>query len=107
VGEEVLLLEQIAGERVSLFILDRSPFPSAFDQLYQAAVQKAYDVMEARGLARFDFIRLDEPILEWVEIAPDPMDEQFLLTAASAGWDEDSLLQSLLQHSGRDHSLGV
>jgi D-alanine-D-alanine ligase-like ATP-grasp enzyme len=106
-GEEVLLLEHMAGERVSLFILDRSPFPSAGDQLYLAAVQKAYDVMEARGLARFDFIRSDKPILEWVEIAPDPLDEQFLQIAASAGWDEDRVLQSLVQHSGRDHSLGV
>ena len=106
-GEEVLLLEQMAGERVSLFILDRSSFPSAGDQPYLATAQKAYDVMEARGLARFDFIRSDEPILERIEIAPDPLDEQFLQTAASAGWDEDRVLQSLVQHSGLDHSLGV
>jgi D-alanine-D-alanine ligase-like ATP-grasp enzyme len=105
-GEEVLLLEQMAGERVSLFILDRSPFPSVGDHLYLAAAQKAYDVMEARGLARFDFIRLNEPILERVEIAPDPLDEHFLQTAASAGWGKERLLQSLVQHSGRDHSLG-
>jgi len=106
-GEEVLLLEQMAGERVSLFILDRSSFPSAGDQPYLATAKKAYDVMEARGLARFDFIRSDEPILERIEIAPDPLDEQFLQTAASAGWDEDRVLQSLVQHSGLDHSLGV
>jgi D-alanine-D-alanine ligase-like ATP-grasp enzyme len=106
-GEEVLLLEQMAGERVSLFILDRSSFPSAGDQPYLATAQKAYDVMEARGLARFDLIRLDEPILERVEIAPDPLDELFLQTAASAGWDEDRVLQSLVQHSGLDHSLRV
>jgi D-alanine-D-alanine ligase-like ATP-grasp enzyme len=106
-GEEVLLREQMVGERVSLFILDRSSFPSAGDPLYLATGQKAYDVMEARGLARFDFIRSDEPILERVEIAPDPLDEQFLQTAASAGWDEDRVLQSLVQHSGLDHSLGV
>jgi len=107
VGEEVLLLEQMPGERLSLFILDRLPFPDAGNQLFLAAAQKAYDVMEARGLARFDFIRSDEPILERIEIAPDPLNEQFLQTAALAGWDEDRVLQSLVQHSGRDHSLGV
>jgi D-alanine-D-alanine ligase-like ATP-grasp enzyme len=106
-GEEVLLLEQVAGEQVSLFILDRSPFPGAGDPLYLAAAQKAYDILEARGLARFDFIRSDEPVLERVEIAPDPLNELFLQTAALAGWDVDRLLQSLVQHSGRDHSLGV
>ena len=106
-GEEVLLLEQMAGERLSLFILDRSPFPGAGDRLYLAAARKAYDVMEARGLARFDFIRSDQPVLERVEITPDPLEEQFLQTAASAGWDEDRLLQTLLQHSGRDLSPGV
>jgi D-alanine-D-alanine ligase-like ATP-grasp enzyme len=106
-GEAVLLLEQMAGERVSLFTLDGSPFPDAGEPLYLAAVQRAYHVMEARGLARFDFIRSDEPILERVEIAPDPLDEQFLQTAALAGWDMDRVLQFLVQHSGRDHSPDV
>lgn len=103
-GEEVLLMERIPGERVSLFVLDRLPFPSDGDQPYLAIAQKAYDVMEARGLARFDFIRADEPILEWIEIAPDPLDEQLLQTAASVGWDVDKVLQSLVQHSARDLS---
>lgn len=101
-SEEVLLLEQIAEKRLSLFILDRSTFPIPGDQPYLAIAQKAYDVMEARGLARFDFIHSDEPILERIEIAPDPLDKQFLQTAASAGWDEDRVLQSLVQHSGKD-----
>jgi len=107
-GEEVLLLEQLPGERLSLYLLDRSPFPSATDPLYLQAVQIAYDTLEARGLARFDFIRSAEgPVLERIEIAPDPLDEQFLHSVASAGWDKERLLQALVQHSGRDHSQGV
>jgi hypothetical protein len=106
-GEEVLLLEQMEGERVSLFILDHLPFLRIGEQSYLATAQKAYDVMEARGLARFDFIRSDEPILEGIEIAPDPLDEQLLQTAAIVCWDEDRVLQSLVQHSGRDNSLSA
>ncbi len=56
-GEKALILEQMAGERVSLFLLDGLPFPSACGQPYLAAAQKACRVMEARGLVRFDFVR--------------------------------------------------
>ena len=58
VDEEVLLMEHMAGERVSLFILDRTPFPRDGLKRYLAPAQKTYDILEARGLARFDFYRL-------------------------------------------------
>jgi len=107
-SEEVLLLEQPAGQRFSLYLLDRKPFPQDCDLAYLEPAQQAYDTLEARGLARFDFIRSAEgPVLERIEIAPDPLDEQFLHSVASAGWDKERLLQALVQHSGRDHSQGV
>jgi hypothetical protein len=107
VGEEVLLLEKITGERVSIFILNNSPFLPTDQRPYLAAAQKVYGILEARGLARFDFICADKPVLEGVEIAPDPLDEKFLQAATLVGWNEDRVLQVLVQHSGRDHSSGA
>jgi len=103
-GSGYLLLEQVDGDQVSLFLLDRVPLPNTYDEHYLTIAQKAYDVMEARGLARFDFNQSNEPTLIGVDIAPDPLDEYLLITAASAGLDQDSILQLIIQHSGSDHT---
>ncbi len=102
-GEKALLLENVAGKRMSLFFLDRLPFPRACEPVYLKIAQKICAVMEVRGMVRLDFVSADEPILTWIDVTPDPLDETFLRTAGSAGWSEDRLLQSLVQHSGRDH----
>jgi hypothetical protein len=60
--------------------------------------------MEARGLARFDFV-LDEgdrPLLEAVDAAPDPLDERLLNAAEGVGWNLDRVLHALVQHSAMD-----
>jgi hypothetical protein len=105
--QQVLLQEHMPGPRVSQYILDGSAFPGAVDPLCLAAALKAYELLEARGLARFDFVRSGEPVLEGLEIAPDPLLGKLLESAAVAGWDQERLLEALVQHSGRDISPGV
>ena len=113
-AEEVLLLEQPDGERLSLYLLDGLPIlntcassadPAGLPCL--RAAQQAYDLLEARGLARFDFIEsAAEPLLEQIELAPDPMEEQFLASAAAGGWDKQRLLKMLVLHAARDAAAG-
>lgn len=103
-SEEVCLQEQAPGERVSLFMLDQTTFLGAGGQPYRAIARKAYEVIEARGLARFDFVCSDEPLLEGVDVAPDPLDGAFLQAASSAGWDQEHVLQAMVNHACRDRS---
>jgi hypothetical protein len=107
-SEEVLLQEQPKGERLSLYLLDRNPFLEDCDPLYLQSARQAYDLLEARGLARFDFIQTAgrQVLLEHIAIAPDPLDEQFLGSLAESGWDKARLLHALLQQAGRDHAAG-
>lgn len=98
--EKILLLKSIMGKRVSLFILDNKPLLSTPDSSYLLPAQKAYRVLEARGLARFDFIQGSQPVMVNIEIAPDPLDEDLLHKAALAGWDASHLLQLLVENAG-------
>ncbi len=100
--EKILLLNPTMGKRVSLFIFDNMPFLSTPGYSYLAPAQKAYRILEAKGLARFDFIQGSQPVLVRVEIAPDPLDEELLHEAALAGWDAGHLLQLLVEHAGND-----
>lgn len=100
--EKIFLMKSEMGKRVSLFILDNIPFLRSPGSSYLALAQKAYSILEARGLARFDFIPGSQPMLEKVEIAPDPLDEELLAEAALAGWDSSQLLQLMLEHAGSD-----
>lgn len=100
--EKITLIESPEGERVSLFVLDRAPFSATCVQPYLGIAQKAYDTLEARGLARFDFIRANEPLLERINVAPDPLDEKLLRAAAALGLDTNGVLQMLVRHAGRD-----
>lgn len=98
--ENILLLKSIMGKRVSLFILDNKPLLSAPDSSYLLPAQKAYRILEARGLARFDFIQGSQPVMVNIEIAPDPLDGDLLHKAALAGWDAGHLLQLLVENAG-------
>jgi len=101
--EEVLLLEQAAGEKLSVFILDNRPILKTTREAYLKPALAAYRLLEARGLVRFDFIVASEPILVGIDIAPDPLEDSLLQTAAEAGWNECRLFQSLLDCAARDH----
>ena len=94
--------QYLEGERTSVFLLNRMPlFPEKNPKFLEAA-QLTYDVLEARGLARFIFVKNAEPLLEDIEIAPDPLGEQLLQAAAKMGWNRERILQSLVQHPGND-----
>jgi D-alanine-D-alanine ligase-like ATP-grasp enzyme len=106
VHEKILLMKPLSGKRVSLFIMDNMPFLKTLDSSYLIPAQKAYHILEARGLARFDFIVSGKPILVNVEIAPDPLDEELIQEAGLAGWDERRLLQTIIDHAANDLQYG-
>jgi D-alanine-D-alanine ligase-like ATP-grasp enzyme len=100
--EEILLFEDSAANRVSLYLLDQAPFLGTDSPIIVSLAQKAYEVIEARGLARFDFVDGAAPVLERIDIAPDLLADQFIRAAASAGMELNGVLQSLVQHAGSD-----
>lgn len=106
VGEEVILLHHTDGPRASLYLLDGAPFLGFRGQPYLEIAQKSISILEARGLVRCDFIRSEDPTLEWIEIAPDPLEDQLISSAAQMGWDPGRVLEAVVLHSGRDHIPG-
>jgi D-alanine-D-alanine ligase-like ATP-grasp enzyme len=103
-GQEIVLQERVAGERESLYLLDGQALFGVLAEPYPALAGRAFALMETRGLARFDFIKSDPPLLDGIEIAPDPVDEKLLQAARCAGWDEGRLLQALVEHAGSDRA---
>jgi D-alanine-D-alanine ligase-like ATP-grasp enzyme len=102
VREDVAIQELVSGEISSIYILDSVPFLSHKDpNLIEYAI-KAYQLFEARGLARFDFVKSDGHYLDNIDLSPDPLDESLVSSAVEDGWDEMKLLQTLLKHAGRD-----
>lgn len=100
--EDVMLQETVSGEKVSLFILGSSPFlPSRHLECLDPAL-KAYQLLEARGLARFDFVKSDRTYLSEIDLSPDPLDKHILRLAADYSLDEMKILQLYLEHAGRD-----
>jgi D-alanine-D-alanine ligase len=100
--ETLLLVEQVKGRKLTVFVLDQEPLFYLPEQGLCSLVKRTYQLIEARGLARFDFVWVDGPILAGIDIAPDPLDKELLHQASSAGWDESELLQVLLEHARRD-----
>ncbi len=100
--EKLLLVEQVTGRKITVFVLDQQPLFYPLEEEFCALVKRAYQLIEARGLARFDFVWADGPVLVDIDVAPDPLGRELLLQASSAGWDEMGLLQVLLEHAGRD-----
>lgn len=100
--EDVVLRETVIGKKVSLYILGSSPFLSSGHSECLDPALKAYQLLEARGLARFDFVKSDRTYLSEIDLSPDPLDERFLQLAADHGLDEVKILQLLLEHAGGD-----
>jgi D-alanine-D-alanine ligase-like ATP-grasp enzyme len=101
--QEELALREIQGnEVVRVFILDTQVFPrNAPPSLVQPALV-AYQLIEARGLARFDFLLAGEPLLAAIDAAPDPLDPGFIGAAASAGLDETAIIRTMIAQAGSD-----
>ena len=99
---EVVLQEHRHGEVLSQYILDSTPLLSSLTESYWKPALEIYQLMEARGLVRIDFIQSDEPLMIGIEISPDPLDEKLLQLAAQAGWDAEKIIQTLVEHAGRD-----
>jgi D-alanine-D-alanine ligase-like ATP-grasp enzyme len=101
-SEDLVMQEVVTGEKTSIYILDSAPFLSTdHSELFDYA-SKAYQLLEARGLARFDFVNSGSVYLDEIDLSPDPMDENLLSLAADQGVDEIEILQLLLEHAGSD-----
>ena len=100
--EDVVLQEMVAGDKVSIYILDSAPLLSPdHSELFEYAL-KAYQLLEARGLARFDFVKSGSFYLDEIDLSPDPLDENLLRLAADHSLDEIGILQLILEHAGSD-----
>jgi len=100
--EDLVLQKIITGDRSSIYILDSAPFLPTENSACLESALKAYALLEARGLARFDFIDDGNIYLDEIDLSPDPLDETFLQTASKHGLDEIAIMQQLLEHAGQD-----
>ena len=100
--EDVVLQEMVTGEKASIYILDSAPFLSPDHSEFFDPALKTYQLLEARGLARFDFVKSDGFYLDEIDLSPDPLDEDLLQLAADYGLDEMEIMQLLLEHAGSD-----
>ncbi len=100
--EDVLLQETLTGETQSVYVLDCAAFLPCGDAACLEPALIAYRLLEARGLARFDFTKADKTYLTDIDLAPDPLDPRFIRLAARQGLDEAKILQTLIEHAGSD-----
>jgi hypothetical protein len=100
--EDLVLQKTVSGQRSSIYILDSAPFLPPENPAYLEPSLKAYELLEARGLARFDFVESGSFYLDEIDLCPDPLDEGFVRIAAKHGVDEAAILQQLLAHAGQD-----
>ncbi len=103
--EEVLLIEQVKGRKVTIFALDQVPLFHPVENEVRSLVRETCQLVEARGLMRFDLVWADTPTLVSVDVAPDPLQGELLRQASRAGCNEQRLMQMLLEHAGRDRDL--
>ena len=76
--EDLVLQKIITGKKSSIYILDSAPFLPPVNPEYLEPSLKAYELLEARGLARFDFVESASFYLDEIDLSPDPLDEGFL-----------------------------
>ncbi len=103
--EERLLVEQVKGRKVTIFALDQVPLFDSVENEVCSLVKDTYQLIEARGLVRFDLVWGDTPKLVSIDVAPDPLSGELLRQASCAGWNEQKLIQTLLEHAGRDSDI--
>ena len=100
--EELLLVEQVSGRRFTIFALDQVPLFCHVEDEVRSLIKQTCQLIEARGLVRFDLVWADRPTLISLDVAPDPLDEELLRQASGAGWNEQQLVQALVEYAGRD-----
>lgn len=102
IQNEVIVFGHIPGERVHLFLLDGTPIKTTSNLICLEPAVKAFRVMEARGLARFDFLLSNELLLVGVDMSPHPLDENLMKDGAESDWDAVKMIQYMVEHAGRD-----
>ena len=105
--EKLLLVEQVKGRKVALFALGQEPLFPPRESEVCSLVKRTCQLIEARGLVRFEFVWADTPTLVNIDVAPSPLDTELLRQACSVGWHEHELLRMLLEHAGRDSDASV
>ena len=98
--EDLVLQKMVSGERSSIYILDSAPFLPPENPAYLEPALKAYELLEARGLARFDFIESGSFYLDEIDLSPDPLDKTFLQAAAEHGLNETDILIAAVEACG-------
>jgi [ribosomal protein S18]-alanine N-acetyltransferase len=99
---EGLLVEQVKGRKVTIFALDQVPLFHLVENEVRSLVKETCQLIEARGLTRFDLVWADTPTLVSIDVAPDPLQRELLRQASRAGCNEKKLMQMLLERAGRD-----
>lgn len=100
--EQITLREHFQKKIQSVYIIDSIVLPISTVPTLLPPVHATYRLLEARGLMRLDFTVGIEPVLVNINAAPDPLEEGFLKAASSAGWDEQKIIQTIIEHAGRD-----
>src|SRR5512133_2102702 len=100
--EEALLVEQVGGRKVTLFALNQIPLFCVVEDEVRSLVKRICQLIDARGLVRFEFEWADTPRLVSIDVAADPLGEDLLRQASCAGWNEQQLMALVLEHAGRD-----
>ncbi|RPI35063.1 MAG: hypothetical protein EHM70_00850 [Chloroflexota bacterium] len=100
--EEVLLVEYSEDRSTGIYILDNQILACPTDPQICEAALKVYELIEARGMARFDFVLSGQARLVGMDPAPFPLDDELLRQLNGSGWDEKKLLKSLVEHARRD-----
>lgn len=100
--EEIVLRESSAQKPLSVYVLGATVLPQALDPALRDPALLAYRLLETRGLARFDFVQSEKPLLVKIDAAPDPLHPNLLKAAASAGLDATAIIRRLLEQAGSD-----
>jgi len=100
--EEIVLRESSTQKPLGVYILGTTVLPQALDPALRDPALLAYRLLETRGLARFDFVQSEKPLLVNIDAAPDPLHPNLLKAAASAGLDATAILRRLLEPAVSD-----
>jgi hypothetical protein len=98
----VVLQQHLAGDVISLYLLDTISFLSAGSAACLPFADQIRQLIEARGLVRFDFILAGEPFLVGLDVSPDPLGDEFLALAAQSGWSAMDVVRTVLEHAATD-----
>ena len=100
--DEVILFNALKGKPISIFILNRIPFLTKDNHPCLEAASRIYDLIEARGLARFDFIIHDGILFASMDCAPDPLNLELNQDMLENGWNQTRLLTYMVETASSD-----